>query len=247
MDPRRSFSAPACRLLILAALFVVGCRGEPQTPFDHALAQAQLADLFDVAPGQFRLLAETPTEEGRLLDFRMGGSRQLFQARFRLEKATWNLADLRTRDASGELGDWESREEILERLILEEVDKAFDTMDRMERLAARLELWKTQHDDEGYPREDVNGLVRLMRSSGQIKEGEGSPELDAWGRPFVYHASTDGLSYGLVSAGADGAWDETPNAYRRRIEMRELDWGEFDDPDGDLFLVEGSFVQALSE
>lgn len=112
------------------------------------------------------------------------------------------------------------------------------TMSDIRKTATAIEAYAIDHE-ERYPNTDYAGLKALLTPTYLAS----FPEEDVWGHGYAYAATPDGLSYRIISGGADGnfEWDS------RRIVVRE-DAEEYDVRyrerlEDDLILENGSFLQ----
>jgi len=101
-------------------------------------------------------------------------------------------------------------------------------MSDMRSLATALEAYATDH--HAYPAAStIDALVAHVQPSYMRK----AHATDAWGRAYVYLPGTDGASYRLVSAGADGKTD--PKSWEAA--------GMLESFDDDAVLESGSIIR----
>ena len=114
---------------------------------------------------------------------------------------------------------------------------ALQTMADMRALATAIEARATDTND--YPdTADMESLRKLVEPT-YIKH---MPAQDAWGHPFVYVGAPNKQQYRIVSAGADGIFEQRampmPQSADAKVEIRLTD--RYED---DLIYENGQFVQ----
>jgi len=114
---------------------------------------------------------------------------------------------------------------------------AMRTMADMRTLATALEARATETNE--YPDvADMESLRKLVEPT-YVRH---MPEKDAWGHPFVYVGTPDHQQYRIISAGADGTFEQRampmPPSADAKVQVRLTD--RYED---DLIFENGQFVQ----
>lgn len=240
-------ASASCTLVALLALLALGgCGGERREDFSLDAARLALADAFEREPetmsiyDDYRDPAADDDEVAWIVDFKMDGYRPFLQARFEGEPDQWVLGGVRERVDSGTEQPWQPVGVVIGRVRGTVAEKMEETEGLIHDVAQLVERYAVDHGNL-YPTVEMGGLERLLVPDYTKRWWYDS---DSFGNPLLYHAAPDGLSYIILSAGADGSWDQPPTEYFRNTdEGMEAYGGPVADPARDLIWATGYFAQ----
>jgi hypothetical protein len=235
--------ARRCLVLALATTLLAACARRPD--FDLDKAHVEMARAFGKTPPQVALYSDgrgdVPDEW--IVEFRIDGFRPFMQAKFKGRKDRWELAEVRERPDGPEEAPWESVGRLVGTLQGENAERAHATEVLLQDLAELIERQAAQTGGK-FPTGDIGSLKRLLVGDGGLAEKDWHFDVDAWGQPILYHAAPDGVSYVLVSSGADGTLDIPKASYETNADNGlERYAGATNDINKDIVLASGTLVQ----
>lgn len=230
--------------VFILALAAAGCHRRPDFNIDKA--HVELAQAFERQTRQVAVYSDGRGElpDEWLVDFRIDGVEQALQARFKGVKSSWQLQDVRIAPSGTEETPWESAAVILGRMRGDAHERGLETMGRMRQLADLIGGYSVRNGNR-FPDTDMNNLRDLLIQDGQILEKDWKHDSDGWGQQLLYHAAPDGLSYVLISMGADGQLDQDRATYFANADTGfEAYAGRSANPNADIIIASGGFVQS---
>jgi hypothetical protein len=236
-------------LFMLASILALGGAGcETRPDFNIDQAQMDIAHAFQKVPRQVAVYSDARGTERDtwIVDFHIDGVAPGMQARFKGTKS-WNLQDVRVAPAGTEETPWESVGVLLGRQRGEARERALDTMHRMSQLADYIGQYSVRNGNK-FPAVTLSALKEMLIADGSVQAKDWKHDTDAWGQALVYHAAPDGVSYILVSEGADGQLDHSQEEYFANTDRgMEAYGGKSANPDADIIIASGGFVQAYED
>lgn len=222
----------------------IACQRRPDFNLDKA--HIELARAFDK---ETRQLAVYNDERGDvpdewIIEFRLDGVESMMQARFKGKEDRWALQDVRVQPSGTEETPWESVGVLLGRMRGAAAEQARTTLETMKELADFIGQTAVRNGNR-FPQADMPELRRLLLTEGTVQERDWHHDTDGWGQPLIYHASPEGLSYILISPGADGQLDQPREVYFAKTDAGDEAYGGHSlDAKSDIIIASGGVVQS---